>query len=128
LISMLNPRRYRDPDYLASVAGRLYGGAGFDLPEEHFAARLRTPPSPRGYRRQLWAVQGWTGLPWLRSLEQPSLVLIGDDDPLVPVANGHILARLIPDARLIVIRGGGHLFLLQLAPQMAGLVADFVTD
>jgi len=128
LISMLNPRRYRDPDYLASVAGRLYGGTGFDLPEEHFAARLRKPPSPRGYRRQLWAVQGWTGLPWLRSLEQPSLVLIGDDDRLVPAANGHILARLIPDARLIVIRGGGHLFLLQLAPQMAGLVADFVTD
>jgi len=128
LISMLNPRRYRDPDYLASVAGRLYGGGAFRLPEGHFAARLGKPPSSRGYRHQLWAVQGWTGLPWLRSLEQSTLVLAGGDDPLVPVANGQILARLIPDARLVVVRGGGHLFLLQLAPEMATLIADFVMD
>jgi poly(3-hydroxyoctanoate) depolymerase len=128
LISMLNPRRYRDPDYLASVAGRLYGGGGFGLPEGHLAARLGKPPSSQGYRRQLWAVQGWTGLPWLRRVEQSTLVLAGDDDPLVPVANAQILARLIPHARLVVVRGGGHLFLLQLAPQMAGVIADFVTE
>jgi len=128
LIKLLGPRRYRDPDYLASVAGRLYGGEAFGLPEEHLAARMGKPPSSTGYRRQIWAVQGWTGLPWLRGLRQSTLILAGDDDPLVPVANGQVLARLIPDARLIVIRGGGHLFLLQLAPQMAGLVADFVTD
>lgn len=128
LISMLNARRYRDPDYLASVAGRLYGGGAFGLPEGHLAARFGKPPSSEGYRRQLWAVQGWTGLPWLRSLEQPTLVLTGDDDPLVPAANGRILARLIPDARLLVVHGGGHLFLLQLAPQMSGLIADFVTE
>jgi poly(3-hydroxyoctanoate) depolymerase len=128
LISMLNPRRYRDPDYLVSVAGRLYGGEAFGLPEEHLAARLGKPPSSQGYRRQLWAVQAWTALPWLHSLEQPTLVLAGDDDPLVPVANGHILARLIPNARIVVVRGGGHLFLMQLAPQMADVVADFITE
>ena len=128
LIKLLGPRRYRDPDYLASVAGRLYGGEAFGLPEEHLAARLGKPPSSAGYRRQIWAVQGWTGLPWLRGLEQSTLVMAGDDDPLVPVANGQILARLIPHARLVVVRGGGHLFLLQLAPQMAGVIADFVTE
>jgi len=128
LIGMLNPRRYRDPGYLASVAGRLYGGGGFSLPEGHLAARLGKPPSSQGYRRQLWAVQGWTGLPWLRGLEQSTLVLAGDDDPLVPVANGRILARLIPHARLVVVRGGGHLFLLQLAREMATLIADFVME
>ena len=106
LINMLNPRRYRDPDYLASVAGRLYRGGAFRLPEGHFAARLGKPPSSRGYRHQLWAVQCWTGLPWLRSLEQSTLVLTGDDDPLVPVANGQILARLIPRARLVSSSSG----------------------
>jgi poly(3-hydroxyoctanoate) depolymerase len=128
LIKLLHPRRYRDPDYLASVAGQLYGGEALGLPEEHFAARLGKPPSTWGYRRQIWAVQAWTALPWLRSLEQATLVLAGDDDPLVPVVNGKILARLIPDARIVVVRGGGHLFLLQLATQMAGLIADFVTE
>ncbi len=128
LIKLLGSGRYRDSNYLASVAGRLYEGEAFGLPEDHLAARLRRPPSSQGYRRQLWAVQGWTGLPWLRSLEQSTLILAGDDDPLVPVANGKILARLIPHARLVVVRGGGHLFLLQLAPQMASLISDFVAE
>jgi len=46
------------------------------------------------------------------------------------MANGHVLAQLIPHARLIVVRGGGHRFLLELelAPGMAGLVADFVAE
>ena len=128
LVALASPRRYRDPDYLATVAGRLYGGAAFGLPEEHLAARQRRPPSSRGYRHQLWAVQGWTGMLWLRGLEQPTLVLSGDDDPLVPAANGRILARLMPHARLVVVRGGGHLLLLQLAPEMAGLIADFIAQ
>jgi poly(3-hydroxyoctanoate) depolymerase len=128
LMALLSPRRYRDPEYLTSIAGRVYGGGARALPPEHLAARSGNPPSSRGYRHQLWAAQGWTGLPWLRDLEPPTLILAGDDDPLVPVANGRILARLIPRSRLVVVRGGGHLFLLQLAPTMAGLIADFLSQ
>jgi poly(3-hydroxyalkanoate) depolymerase len=126
LIKLVSPRRYRDPDYFAAVADQLYGGTEFGLAEQHLGARLARPPSSRGYMHQLWAVQGWTAVPWLSSVEQPTLILAGDDDPLVPVVNGHILARLIPHARLVVIRGGGHLSLLQLAPAMADLVSGFV--
>ena len=119
LIRLLGPRRYRDPDYLASGAGQLYGGAAFGLPEDHLAARLARPPSSRGYRHQIWALQGWN---WLAAAAQPRTadsVLAGDDHRLVPVANGQILSRLIPHAHLVVVRGGGHLFLLQLVPAMA---------
>ena len=42
----------------------------------------------------------------------PTLVVAGDDDPAVPLTNARLLAARIPDARLHVIRGGGHLFLL----------------
>jgi pimeloyl-ACP methyl ester carboxylesterase len=40
-------------------------------------------------------------------------VLAGGDDPIVPLINGRILARCLPRARLHVIVGGGHLFLLE---------------
>jgi len=126
LIKLMSPRRYRDPDYFAAVADELYGGTKFGLADHHLGARLAKPPSGHGYRRQIWAVQGWTAVPWLSSVEQPTLILAGDDDPLVPVVNGHILARLLPHARLVVIRGGGHLSLLQLAPSMADLVSGFL--
>ena len=54
-------------------------------------------------------------------------MLSGDDDPIVPLVNGRILARLIPRARLHVVPGGGHLFLLEEAGEMADLVTRFLT-
>ena len=80
-----------------------------------------------GYIAQLYAISLWTGLPWLWRLPQPTLVLAGDDDPIVPKINGCILARVIPNARLEIIRGGGHLFLLERPTEIAALVADFLT-
>ena len=79
-----------------------------------------------GYLGQLFAISGWTSLPWLGSLRQPTLVLAGDDDPIVPLVNGRILARCIPNARLHVVRGGGHLFLLEQPARMAAMVADYL--
>ena len=65
-------------------------------------------------------------MPWLRTLRQPTLVLAGDDDPIVPLINGRILAWYIPDARLHVVRDGGHLFLLEGPAQMARLITTFL--
>jgi len=39
-------------------------------------------------------------------------VMGGDDDPTVPLTNARLLAHRMPNARLHVVRGGGHLFLL----------------
>jgi len=66
-------------------------------------------------------------LPWLWTFRQPTLVLAGDEDPVAPVVNARILARLIPGARLEVVRGG-HLFLLELAPSAAALVGGFLHE
>ena len=57
-------------------------------------ARGRPGPG-RGYYYQLLAGAGWTSLPRLR---RPTLLLAGDDDPLIPLINGHIMHRLIPAA------------------------------
>ena len=81
--------------------------------------------SDYGYYLQLIAAMGWSSLPWLRLLAQPTLVIAGTDDPIVPVANGHILAKLIPDARLVTI-DDGHLFLVTSPRHSADIVADFL--
>jgi pimeloyl-ACP methyl ester carboxylesterase len=128
LIRLATPRRYRDADYFTAEAHRLYGGQASAVPGHHVSARLANPPSSRAYRYQQWAILGWTMLPWLRTLRQPTLVLAGDDDRLVPLVNGRILAWLIPRARLEIVRGGGHLFLLELAPSAAALVGGFLHE
>ena len=56
----------------------------------------------------------------------PTLVLMGDRDTIVPVANGHILRVALPDAELKVIEGGGHLFLVTRAEETADLIRQFL--
>jgi pimeloyl-ACP methyl ester carboxylesterase len=45
----------------------------------------------------------------LRRCAVPALVLCGAEDRLTPVKRHAFLAELIPDARLSVIEGAGHL-------------------
>ena len=78
-----------------------------------------------GYLYQLLAMTGWTSLPWLWSLRQPTLILMGSDDPLVPPVNGRILARLIPNAELCMI-DDGHLFMVTQPVQTAALIEAFL--
>jgi pimeloyl-ACP methyl ester carboxylesterase len=55
-------------------------------------------------------------------------VLAGDDDPIVPLVNGRILARRIPNARLHIVRGGGHLLLPERPARIAAVVAGFLAE
>jgi poly(3-hydroxyalkanoate) depolymerase len=126
---LATPRRYRQPDFFRRVAGELYGGEARRDPDAMLhgsLARFAHAPSPGGYAAQVYAIVGWTSVPWLRRLPHPTLVIAGGDDPIVPPVNGHILARLIPDARLHVVPGGGHLFLLERPAEIATLVTDFL--
>src|SRR2546421_6614836 len=130
LLALATPRRYQSPDYYHRIAGTLYGGQARRDPDALLhgsIARFSQAPSLRGYLDQLYAISFWTGLPWLWRLRQPTLVLAGDDDPIVPVINGRILTWVIPQARLEIIRGGGHLFLLEHPTEHAALIAEFLT-
>lgn len=131
LLALATPRRYYQPDYYRRIAGRIYGGQARRDPDALLhgsPARFVERPSVRGYLGQMYAIAGWTSLPWLHRLRQPTLVLAGDDDPIVPLLNGRILVRRIPDARLQVVDGGGHLFLLERPAEMAALVTGFLAE
>lgn len=127
LLPLVGPRRYWDAAYYRQIAGRTYGGRARSDPASVLQSmgRLR-PPSAWGYAGQLWAISGWSSVHWLHRLAQPTLVLAGDDDPLVPLLNGRILAWRIPDATLHVVEGGGHLFILERPASIAKLVTDFL--
>jgi pimeloyl-ACP methyl ester carboxylesterase len=88
---------------------------------------LLRAPHGLGYYRQLLAVAGWTSLPWLHQLRQPTLIVAGDDDPIVPPVNARVMACLIPHARLHAINGG-HLLLLTEREQVAPLVYQFLRE
>jgi poly(3-hydroxyalkanoate) depolymerase len=128
LLKMMTPRRYVDRTHAQRVAGDVYGGVFRDDPGAVKATLSHVRFSSRsGYYLQLAAAFGWTSLPWLWALRQPTLVMAGADDPLVPRANAHLLQWLIPDARLEVV-DCGHLFLVTRPEESARIVESFLAE
>ena len=126
LSKLVGPRRYTDPSYLKQIGAEIYGGAyrhDAALLEEH--SRHIQAPRGRGYLYQLLAASGWTSLPWLGGLRQTTLVMHGNDHPIVPLANAKILAARIRNATLQVI-DDGHLFLITRAREVAPAVKRFL--
>ena len=126
---MLTPRRHRDPEYARRIAGLLYGGTVRDDPGQassalHAATRLGPR---RGYYYQLAAGAGWSSLPFLRLIRPPTLVVAGDDDPIIPAVNARIMARGIPDGRLHLYHGG-HLALVTEAAELAPVIEGFLDE
>ncbi len=128
LAKLLSPRRYLQPSYLVNIAPTIYGGIFRQRPDLARAyAHLVRAPHGLGYYRQLLAGMGWTSLPWLHQLRQQTLILAGNDDPIVPPVNARIMVRLIPHARLHIVNGG-HLMLLTERGQVAPLVYQFLRE
>jgi poly(3-hydroxyalkanoate) depolymerase len=127
LARMVTPRRYLDPSYLERAAPQLYGGtARTDAPRVAAAMHANNRVgSPRGYLYQLAAGAGWTSVPFLPLIRQPTLIMSGDDDPIIPVANARLMNRLIPGSQLHIYHGG-HLGLVTEAAELAPVVDRFL--
>jgi poly(3-hydroxyalkanoate) depolymerase len=127
LLRMLTPRRHREPGYVARVAGELYGGSARKDPivaRNLLHTTTRLGPA-RGYYYQLISTIGWTSLPWLARLRPPTLILAGDDDPIIPLVNARIMHWLIRHSRLHIYHGG-HLELAADAGRLAATVEAFL--
>jgi poly(3-hydroxyalkanoate) depolymerase len=128
LFSMLTPRRFTDPRYMAGIAPGLYGGKVRRSPE--IIARLHhglKPGSALGYYGQVLGVAGWTSIHWLSRMRQPTLILSGADDPIVPPINARIMSWLIPNSRLHIFEDG-HLGLLTSVDELAPVVRHFLIE
>jgi len=123
LVKMADPRRYIDPDFMAKHFKTLYGGMVGNK-SEHIG-RI-TPPSKTGYFYQLMAMMGWTSAPFLPFMKTETLIMMGDDDQIVPLTNGKFLNFLIPNSELFVVENGGHLFLLSHVEQSISAIRAFL--
>jgi poly(3-hydroxyalkanoate) depolymerase len=129
LAKMATPRRFSDPDYLASIAGELYGGTvrthGEDV-AKLFVRQLHAG-SKIGYLHQLLAGSVWTSLFALPAVRQRTLIVQGTDDPIIPVVNARIMNALLPHSRLY-LHSGGHIDLVHNAAQLAPVIGKFLRE
>jgi 3-oxoadipate enol-lactonase len=73
---------------------------------------------------QMRAIAGHDTTARLRQIDAPTLIVHGSDDQMLPVLNAHLIARRIPQARLEIIEGAGHLFFWEQPDRAAELVLE----
>ncbi|MGQ0620071.1 MAG: poly(3-hydroxyalkanoate) depolymerase [Panacagrimonas sp.] len=126
LLKLITPRRYNDPVYRRKIAGEIYGGAARTRPGlVRELGPLMTPTSKLGYFFQQLALAGWSSVPFLPFLRQPTLIMAGNDDPVIPLINARVMAKLIPRSRLHVV-DDGHLFLISNADESSAVIRSFL--
>jgi len=126
LMKMATPQRFMDPSHMMDIAPDIFGGDLQSNPElVRQIANAMQFDEPLGYFYQTMAGIGWTSLPFLTLLQQPTLILAGDDDPIVPAINAKIIQMLIPRSKLYIFHGG-HLGLLTHAKELVPLIEQFL--
>jgi poly(3-hydroxyoctanoate) depolymerase len=126
LAKFITPRRFNDHNYLESVADEIYGGNVASNAEALGHFKRAGGNKYLGYLLQQLAIVGWTSLPWLRLVRQPTLILAGSDDRIVPSANADVLAWAIPDSRKHLF-DDGHLFLITDPESSAAVIDEFLS-
>ena len=126
---LATPLRYYSPSFFDRTAAATFGGVTArdeSVRQRMIAARRTHPPAADGYAMQLFGIAGWSSWHFLPFIPHETLVIAGDDDPLVPLANARMLAGRIPNARLEIVEGAGHLFLWDDAENLARRIGRFL--
>jgi poly(3-hydroxyoctanoate) depolymerase len=129
MMGLSTPLRYYSASYFERTSAITCGGVTGRDPSARrrmMGARRSHPPSSYGYTMQLLSMAGWSSYPFLHRIPHDTLVIAGDDDPLVPLANSKLLATRIPRARLEIVEKGGHLLLWDDAKNLGERIGRFI--
>jgi pimeloyl-ACP methyl ester carboxylesterase len=75
-----------------------------------------------------WGRQDWPTVQRLTGITQPTLVLQGDHDVMIPTKASHLLAALIPDAQLHIYPDASHGSIFQYAEDAAARTVAFLAE
>ncbi len=94
---------------------------------EMMVANVREEPTTaQSFMAQVQAIVSSDRSELVRRIRQPTLVVHGTEDDLIPPSNGKQLAERIPGARLALLDGIGHMPMLEAPDRLAELVLEFL--
>lgn len=108
------------------VENALGDGSSPELVERIVAYRTANPPDLAGWQAQAAAGTTHDALPRLGEIEAPTLIVHGTKDAVVDPRNADLLAEHIPEARVELLPGCGHLPFWEEPERFAALVKEFL--
>jgi 3-oxoadipate enol-lactonase len=106
-----------EPQYLA---------ANVDKVERQMQRELETPTPLHAADLQFQAFVDFDTSEALSSVSTPTLIMTGDGDVLIPPRNSEVMAELIPDAQLVILRGFAHRVIWESTAQCVTLIGNFL--
>lgn len=97
-----------------------------ELIEEDIQLRSQCGWTHKGVLNQLAGILMWSSYSRLPMIRQPTLVVHGADDHLIPLENGRQLALRIPHARFEVIPNAGHILMTDQPELTSRILLDFL--
>jgi pimeloyl-ACP methyl ester carboxylesterase len=94
--------------------------------EQYYKATIDYPAPPHGFARQQQAIDGHDTYDRLPEIKVPALVIAGDSDRLISVENSRLLASMIPNAELVLLKNAGHGFFVEVAEEVNKIVLSFL--
>jgi pimeloyl-ACP methyl ester carboxylesterase len=79
-----------------------------------------------GLLGQMEAVLGHNTLDRLHAIKVPTLVITGTKDRAIKPSSSEVIAKLIPNARLVKVEGGSHAFFIEMRGRFDKEVLDFL--
>ena len=110
----------------ASVPFNYAPSTARELIEEDWAVRFPLAATNEGYLAQATGTAQWNGYDRLPSITTPTLVLHGELDRLVPVANGRNIAERIPGAELTLVPEANHVLMTDQPDLVAKTLLDWL--
>jgi 3-oxoadipate enol-lactonase len=78
--------------------------------DEDMAIRMQWYPTPQGYLGQLQGILQWEAYSRIAQITAPTLIIHGETDQLIPVANARLIAERIAGAKLALLPRASHIF------------------
>jgi 3-oxoadipate enol-lactonase len=99
-----------------------------ELVQRIYEKRLAFPPDPVGWQAQAAAGTSHDAFARLDEIRAPTLILHGTDDGVVDPRNAALLERAIPNARVVMFPGAGHLVFWEQPERFVEVVAEFLHE
>jgi 3-oxoadipate enol-lactonase len=111
VIQVLMRRGMSPQEAIEAIDPFIYdSGTSRELIEQDRKLRVEWYPTAEGYLGQLQGIMAWEAYSRLAQIAVPTLVMHGENDQLIPAANGKLIAQRLPNAKLVLIPRASHIF------------------